>query len=71
LSPHLLEQSSASIHVLAGTSPQTKVMQADTLLHEAFASQSRIAGFDANRGSSANTVKKPIAIVDRLHAEFR
>jgi hypothetical protein len=35
------------------------VVQADTLLHDAFASQSRIAGFDADRGSGANTVEKP------------
>jgi hypothetical protein len=47
------------------------VVQADTLLHEAFANQSRITGLDADRGSSANAVEKPIAIVDRLHAEFR
>src|ERR1700720_4763170 len=51
---HLLEKSSASVHVLTRAGTQAKVVQAHSSLHKAFASQRRIAGFDADRGSSAN-----------------
>jgi len=46
------------------------VVQAHALLHEAFASQRRVAGFDADRGSSANAVEQFVAVEHRLHPEF-
>jgi hypothetical protein len=45
-------------------------MQADPLLHEALADQSRIARFDSDSGSSADAIEEPVAIEHRLHAEF-
>ena len=43
-------------------------MQADTLLDEAFASQCRIARFDANRGASTDAVEEFVVVGDHLHA---
>jgi hypothetical protein len=45
-------------------------MQADPLLHEALADQSRIARFDSDSGSSADAIEEPVAIEHRLHADF-
>jgi hypothetical protein len=47
------------------------MVQTDTLLDEALASQHRSARFDVNRGSSANAIEELVAVVDYLHAEFR
>jgi hypothetical protein len=46
-------------------------LQAHSLLYEAFPSQRRVAGFDADRGSSANAVEQLVAVEHRLHPEFR
>jgi hypothetical protein len=46
-------------------------LQAHSLLYEAFPSQRRVAGFDADRGSSANAVEQLFAVEHRLHPEFR
>jgi hypothetical protein len=43
---HLREESTAPIHAFPGPGTQTEVVQADTLLDEAFAGQRRITGFD-------------------------
>jgi hypothetical protein len=53
----LLEQSSASIHVLSRTGTQAEVVKPHSLLHEALASKRRVAGFNADRGSSADAVE--------------
>jgi hypothetical protein len=47
----------ASIHVLSRTGTQAEVVKTHSLLHEAFASQRRVAEFDADRGSSAGAVE--------------
>jgi len=64
---HFLKKSSASVHVLTRTATQAKVVQAHSVLHKAFASQRRVAGFDADRGSSANAMEQIIAVEHRLH----
>src|SRR6202035_5399012 len=46
-------------------------MQTHTLLDEAFASQRRIARFDANRGARTDTVEELIVVGDHLHTELR
>ena len=53
---HFLEQSSTPIHVLARTGAKTEVVQADTLLDEAFAGQRRSARF--GRVLRQNDVKR-------------
>jgi hypothetical protein len=47
------------------------MVQANTLLDEAFTVVCRIARLDADRGPAADTVEEVLAIEHRLHAEVR
>ena len=46
------------------------MVEADALLHEALARQSRVTRLYADRGPSADAIEELVAVVDDLHAEF-
>lgn len=46
------------------------MVQADPPLHEAFASQCRVAGLDADRGSGADAVEELVPIEHHFHPEL-